>query len=309
MLVSLIEFGLSEFGVFEFGYEQGSSLSEGSLQATGQGNAQFDSLIINLFGTTITSGSQAAFDAQTIKLTSGETIKGFATSSFEGNALRYAVMNGNSDSDAYFNPSYVIDAALNGSGFGEFAAIYVDPETFDAKGRATVRFISGYGLTSNMKSEGTGKVTLDNFAYSSGLMISHGESSIKLNPGTWSVASMQSAGEGKATLFTLVKKNSQFESTSSGILVPKAQPVASATVKSSGNSEGKFGTQYVAIVDFNGSTTTQSSFTADLLAQAIMEAYGSSLVLIKPGSPVSEFLPPAWDLVIRPYENRGVVWR
>ncbi len=309
MLVSLIEFGLSEFGVFEFGYEQGSSLSEGSLQATGQGNAQFDSLIINLFGTTITSGSQAAFDAQTIKLTSGETIKGFATSSFEGNALRYAVMNGNSDSDAYFNPSYVIDAALNGSGFGEFAAIYVDPETFDAKGRATVRFISGYGLTSNMKSEGTGKVTLDNFAYSSGLMISRGESTIKLNPGSWSVASMQSAGEGKATLFTLVKKNSQFESTGSGILVPKAQPVASAVVNSSGVSEGKFGTQYVAIVDFNGSATTQSSFTADLLAQAIMEAYGSSLVFIKPGSPVSEFLPPAWDLVIRPYENRGLVWR
>lgn len=309
MPVSLIEFGLSEFGIFEFGYEQGSSLSEGSLQVIGQGNAQFDSLIINLFGTTITSGSQALFDAQTIKLTSGKSIKGFASSSFDGNAVRYAVMNGNSDSDAYFNPSYVIDATLNGSGFGDFAAIYVDPETFDAKGRASVRFISGYGLTSNMKSEGTGKVSLDNFAYSSGLMISHGESSIKLNPGTWSVASMQSAGEGKATLFTLVKKNSQFETIGSGLLVPKAQPVASSSVKSYGSSVDKFGSQYVAIVDFNGSTTTQSSFTADLLTQAIIEAFGSSNVFIKPGSPVSDFLPPAWDLVIRPYENRGAVWR
>lgn len=309
MVISLIEFGLSEFAVFEFGYEQGASVSEGTLRASGQGNAVFDTQVVNLFGTAMAGSSQAQFGAQTLKVTSGFFSEGVSVAAFEGNALRYADIRSTSGSDAYFNPSYVIDASLSSSGFGDFVAIYVDPETFDASGRATVKFMTGYGLTTTMKAEGSTKLSWDNFAYSFGVMSSKGEGTVALKQGSWSVASMQSVGTGSVVILTLVRMNSGFEANSSGIFLPKPLVIAASKLSGVGTGVGKFNTQYTFNTETHTNGYSTSGFTADLLAQAVMEAMGNSYVNIRPGSPVSEFLPPAWDMVIRPYENRGAIWK
>lgn len=309
MVYPLIEFGLSEFGTFEFGYEQGSHLVGAALQANGQGTAVFNTLVLNMFETAITGSSQAMFDAQTIKLTTGDTVNGYSSANFEVTLLRNAVMASSSYVDAFFNPSYVIEAAMSGEGFGDFIAIYVDPETFDARGSSFVKFVSGYAFTTNMNSEGEGKFRLDNFAYSDAFTNVAGVSSVTLKPGTWSVASLSSNGVGAMNAPVQIRANSTAQSSGSTTIQMRNQTVKVGKIISDGKAVGSMKTQYAFNSGFNANGSSTLLFRMNAVTVAVMEAIGTSIVSIRPGSPVSEFLPPAWDVVIRPYENRGVIWK
>lgn len=309
MVYPLIEFGLSEFGTYEFGYEQGSQLVGTSLQANGQGTAIFNTLVLNMFETAITGSSQALFNAQTIKLTTGETINGHSSANFEGSRLRNVVMASSSQSDAYFNPNYVIEAAMSSEGFGDFIAVYVDPETFDARGRSVVRFMSGYGLTARMNSVGESKFLLDNYTYSDAVTNIAGVSSVSLKPGTWSVGSLSSNGVGAMKASAQIRANSAVQSSGSSTVQMRNQTVKVGKLISEGKAIGSMKTQYAFISGFNAVGNSSLLFRMNAVTEAIVEAMGTSIVNIRPGSPVSEFLPPAWDVVIRPYENRGVIWK
>lgn len=309
MAYPLIEFGLSEFAIYEFGYEQGSQVVGASFIAKGQGTAVFNTLVLNLFEAAITGSSQASFDAQTIKRVEAKSFNGFSTGTFEGNVLRNADIRSTSESDAYFNPSYVIESAMSGNGFGDFVAVYADPETFDARGRSIVRFVSGYAFTSDMNSSGVSKLTLDNFAYSDALTNIAGTSSISLKPGTWSVAGMDVKGVSAFIAPSQLTANSGLHSSGLSCVSSKTQAVKAGNLVSLGKGTLVLISQYTSNSGFNsvGSSTTFLKLAA--VNVAVLEAIGISTVKLRPGSPVSEFLPPAWDVVIRPYENRGAIWK
>lgn len=308
MVYPLIEFGLSEFGAFEFGYEKGSVLVGTDLVAFGQGAANFYPQVVKPLETTSLGSSQAGFIAQTIRL-SKPNIEGKSLVRFDSYSLLNVGLGSSGNSEAYFNPGYRIDSAMAGEGIGEFIAVFNDPETFASRGIATVNFVSGYLSVGGIEVKGKGSFKPNNFAYSVASSQITGNSSVSLKQGSWSVASLESPNTSSFTTTTQSNANAGLVSNGHTEIQLKNQTVKVGKTTIDGKSASNIKTNYLHNIDLVVEAKTESLFRISSLNSAVLESIGLSSLDIRPGSPVSDYLTPAWDVIYRPYENRGVIWR
>ena len=74
---------------------------------------------------------------------------------------------------------------------------------------------------------------------------------------------------------------------------------ATTSIKGYAVSYGRFQSANEALV----------SFKIQVIKQAVANSESVATTTIRPGSPVLLEMPDAWDVVIRPYENREATWK
>ena len=307
-----IEFGLSEIGVFEFGLEQGVLTAATRFLFEGGSDALFGGVAKSNSAFFINSAkSAAAFKGQTIHELHVDAVSGIAYVELEGASIRTGSFNSVSNSDGYFNSGFINQGDLSVRASSQFDAIFIEPETLDIKGKTVVKWAAGWKIGIDVHAKGSSEFQLDKAAVAHALL------------------RIGSSGNGAAAFKARVLANAVLKAESFGNLAIRADAKAVAEWKSFGVTTPNIKAQalrHSRMRSVAASTTTirgysysygrlQSankalvSFKILVIEQTALNSKGVGTTKIRPGSPVLLEMPAAWDVVIRPYENREATYK
>lgn len=307
-----IEFGLSEIGVFEFGLEQGALtaatifLFEGGSEALFGGVAKSNSaFFIN------SAKSVAAFKGQAIHELHVVAVSGIAYVELEGSPIRSGSFSSVSRSDSFYNSGLINQGDLNVRASSLFEAIFIEPETLDIKGKSVVRWASGWKIGSNVHAKGSSEFQLDKAAVAHALLRngSSGNSATSFKASTSSNTVLKSESFGKLTILAYAKAVAEWKSFGSATPSIKAQALKNSRMRSVATSTSSIKGYAVSYGRFQSVCTALDSFKILVVKHTKVNSVSAATTSIRPGSPVLLEMPDAWDVVIRPYENREVNWK
>lgn len=307
-----IEFGLSEIGVFEFGLEQGALtaatrfLFEGGSEALFGGVAKSNSaFFIN------SAQSAAAFKGQAVHELHVDAVSGIAFVEFEGSSVRNGAFTANSRSDGFFNSGLINQGDLSVRASSLFEAIFIEPETLDIKGKSVVRWAAGWKLGTEIHAEGKSEFQLDKAAVAHALLRIglSGNGAAAFKSRTLANTLLKAESFGKFTIRADAKAVSEWKAFGTSTPNLKVQTRKHTRMRSVASSVSSVKGYAVSYGQFQSVNKAAVSFKILVIEQAAMNAESIASTFIRPGSPVLLEMPAAWDVVIRPYENREATWK
>lgn len=312
MAIPQIEFGLSEIGVFEFALEQGSLKASTKFIFEGGSEALFGGVVKSNSAFFINSSSRAAsFKGQLVKLTEVPATKGVALVALQGASLRNYLFTSTAGASAFLQSGLINQGRLHSEGASLFEAINIEEETLDIRGTSKVSWMSGYKRDTSYGIQGKSLFTLDRAAVAHALLnaSSTGESGVSLF--TQGIANTSAKSENRSTVLVRVTtlKKTQFQGTGSGVFTVRKVALANSTVKAVGRATISLKGYSFSFSRFGMNGVSVSELRSNFIRQSVLEAVGNSSINIRPGSPVLLDMPVAWDVVIRPYENRETIWK
>lgn len=308
-LLSLIEFAAGEFAGFEFASEERGlpvltdlsvtgaaafSLESGAvaqviLTATGQGNADFAAqTVINTVYAAASSGILLPIATTVIGVDLATTGSGIV--SWEAGEKRGVSFD------------------MQGSSAADFPAF--DGIEFGIAGSASVLFytsvIANTGLsvtTAAAASFPTQHVAYAGFACAGTTVLAwRNDALIDTSFSTAAIATVTFAARGIAT--------SLLEGIAGvGSFTPRMQAVVPATLQAAGAGSFSIPAQMLRQSTLTIAGVVVPVWATVVLRETTLTAQGSALVDLRPGSPIVTNLTPAYDRVLRPYEQRSAVWK
>lgn len=94
-----------------------------------------------------------------------------------------------------------------------------------------------------------------------------------------------------------------------GSFTPRMQAVVPATLQAAGAGSFSIPTQMLRQSTLTIAGVVVPVWATVVLRETTLTAQGSALVDLRPGSPIVTNLTPAYDRVLRPYEQRSAVWK
>ena len=312
MAILQIEFGLSEIGVFEFGLEQRAlvaanrNLFEGGSDALFGGVAQSNSaFFIN------SAKSVAAFKGQAIHELHVDAVSGIAYVKLEGSSVSSGSFSSVSRSDSFYNSGLINQGDLNVRASSHFAAIFIEPETLDIKGKSVVRWSSGWKLGAELRAKGNSEFRLDKAAVAHALLRigSSGSGAASFKARTLANSLLKSESFGNFTIRADAKAVAEWKAFGTSTPNLKIQTLKHTRMRSVASSVSSVKGYAVSYGQFQSANESVVSFKILVIKQAILNSDSVTTTTIRPGPPVLLEMPDAWDVVIRPYENREVTWK
>lgn len=310
MTISLSEFALAEFAVFEFAYEQGSVQRNAVANFEGSSSTEFGGVVTSnssfFIKGTLTPN---IFRASMLKPTVASLGKGEGEVNFFGASMRSGAFQASSGSDVFFTSGYVSESKLGISSVSQFNAYFIEPETMDIKGRSVVTFFSGFKQLTSVKASGSTQLGLKSQNFSnSGIKVAN-TATVVIHAQSKAQSFLGVTASNSISLKAQSKFNARLIATSGTSTVIKAQAVNSRVLRSNGVAKGSFLGNATSVGSLDVKGIGYNNYWSQSVIGFRLVSTGTSSVNIRPGSPVFTSLPLAWDVVIRPYELREVVWK
>lgn len=312
MAILQIEFGLSEIGVFEFGLEQGALsaatrfLFEGGSEALFGGVAKSNSaFLIN------SAKSAAAFKGQAVHELHVDAVSGIVYGEFEGASIRSGSFSSASKSDGFFNIGFINQGVLSVQASSEFDAIFIEPETLDIKSKAVVKWAAGWKLGSEIHVKGRSEFQLNKAAVAHALLRigSSGNGTAAFKARILANAVLRAESFDKFNIRADAKVVAEWKAFGSATPNMKAQALNHTGMQSVAAATSSIRGYAISYGGFQSANEAAVSFKILVIKQAVANSESVATTTIRPGSPVLLEMPDAWDVVIRPYENRETTWK
>ena len=311
MTIPQIEVGLSEIGVFEFGYERKTFITATDFLFEGGSEALFGGVALRNSAFFINSASSAAtFKGQAVHELYVDAVSGVTHVDFEVSSVNNGLITSTSRSDGEFTSVLVNQSDLTSQGSSLFNAIYIDPETLVILGRAVVNWAGGWKLGTETHSKGKAEFKLDNAAVGNTLLRStptNGDASFKAEP--LANALLKAESFGNFTARANAKSLVDWEAFGASTDNLKGLALQNSRMRSTASSEASLKAIAISYGLLRSVGEAVVSFRISAIEHTVLNAEGNAITHIRPGTPVLREMPEAWDVIIRPYENRETTWK
>lgn len=307
-----IEFGLSEIGVFEFGLEQGALVATTRFLFEGGSDALFGGVAKSNSAFFINSAkSAAAFKGQAVHELHVDAVSGIAYVELEGTSIRIGSFSSVSRSDGFFNAGFINQGVLSVRASSEFDAIFIEPETLDIKSKSVVKWAAGWKLGTEIHAKGSSEFQLNKAAIAHALLRigSSGNGSAAFKARILANAVLRAESFDKFTIRADAKAVAEWKAFGSATTNMKTQALKHTGMQSVAATTSSIRGYAISYGRFQSANEAAVSFKILVIEQVVMNSNSSTTTTIRPGSPVLLEMPAAWDVVIRPYENREATWK
>lgn len=331
MIPQHIEFSLGEFATYEFARESGAQIVEASMVASG----------VSLFTTATGSRRTAVLQAQGVAtpgIKSGSALygvmkpKGADTTSFGGGAIAHSSARSESDSGGVLRANRVTIAKFDANGAAYTIFKVIDFNTFDIRGQASVAFntsaVASVRMTIAPQIEvdwvatstangvlqaiGTSSETLYGAAMADGDMSVAAGAESSLRASAYGMGAIATAGISVVNMRGLAKASARAVARGAATtnMVGFAKTYKASAFKSYGTVDMSLVGERRAVSSADMSSVGSSMTNIEIVsvAELWMSSVGSTVVVFRRGKAVSAYLPLAYDVVIRPEENRTATW-
>ena len=312
MAIPQIEFGLSEIGVFEFGLEQGALVATPRFLFEGGSDALFGGVAKSNSAFFINSAkSVAAFKGQAIHELHVDAVSGIAYVELEGSSVRSGSFSSASRSDSFYNSGLINQGDLNVQASSQFAALLIEPKTLDIKGKSVVRWSSGWKLGAELHAKGNSEFQLNKSAVAHALLRigSTGNGSAAFKARILANAVLRAESFDKFTVRADAKAVAEWKSFGATTPTIKTQALKCSRMRSVATTTSSIKGYAVSCGRFQSTNESLVSFKILAIKQAILNSDSVTTATIRSSSLVLLEMPDAWDVVIRPYENREATWK
>lgn len=306
--VSLIEYASGEFAGFEFAREEGALLVVTDFSSAGKGQAQFVGGAQANARLIVAGQSNNLFHTQTstntvLTLGSGSTVL------FDGTTVIGSVLESRGIATANVISGVKLGTTVAMEGNSEVTFFSIDGFGFDIIGGSSVNFFSGAFVYGALKVESSSATYFNGVALANGTLESAGSSAFTLRNDSLFESTLSAPGKAVVLIPSQTLVHSKVTADGSSGFNPRINVVARTGFAINGS--GLYVPEGYAV------TATQAVFAgysslalnAQILKETQYDSAGVSEVLMNLGNPVFAYLPPAYDVVIRPYENRTVIRR
>lgn len=271
---SKIEFGFGHFAEFEFAREQGAAeFADADLASTGIATASFVGRTVSIASLASAGAGSAAFNSAQIQVVRLESagVGSVVFNTITGNGF---AMAGSTTlqlfADAVANAGFVVSAGATS-------------------------FIEGRGLAhARMDVAAAAAVNWANQTYFDGVMASSGAAAAAFHG--QNIVDGVLVVSGSSALFLDMELQ---------------YPVGTVhtEINFAGSSSTLFATTASAITTLLASGHGEFTIGSAIVLEGVLQSDSLAVVQLFPGSQVSSNMPPAFDVIIRPYENRTVEWK
>jgi hypothetical protein len=304
MTTPLLEFSSHEFGSFELAREQRALRVVGVLTSAGESVNSFDTQSINQSRLEASGSASTALDIQA-KISTGFLISAGSEVNLEGSMLKSATLSVAGSSETFFSLGRVLQSSLaaDGGAFAEF--FWSEGYGFDISGSSSAIFYTTALVNAKLQVDSQGAMFVQGQSLTNTRLEVESTANVNLSPQTVATFDLLSQGNGRSSLKGQLVIGSQL--LSEGISTPslKAQAVISTDLSSAGAAHwiGQAQTLTNAVLSVIGLSQVQAVMVS--VKNSVLSSNSLAVVEILPGRPVFKSLPPAYDVVIRPAEDRS----
>lgn len=304
--VSLIEYASGEFAGFEFAREQGALLVATDFSSAGEGQAQFAGGAIAHSRFDITSQSTNVFVTQAYSNAVFELL-GEAGTLFEGSAVVGTDIGAHASTVLDFHSGIKLGTTVAMEGTSEVTFFSIDGFGFDITAGSTVAFFSSAYINSALSLGTNSSVEFVTQTLANSRLVSAGSSVVQLRNDSIFEFTLSAPGQSASTFNVQAIKNSFLVAAGSTSFIPKMHAVIGMNFTANG--AGIFVPSGYVVA--NSKVDSVGSATLVLQTQRVVpvgfDMDGVASMVFNPGNPVFASLPSAYDVVIRPYENRTAI--
>lgn len=306
--VALIELASSEFTGFEFASEKRRLVIGASLQVTGSCQPNWFSGVY--------AGATLSAPANASSVFKGATYYSTELATHGGSGVYWAAhqvsissIYSTGESHTNWDVGRVLEAGFSTAGIAVAGFIVLDGHSFSVATGAVTKFIAYHESNSSFAHAGASAVTSVAQGLIGSDMFSTAKAVVALQGRVVYSSSIDTVSTSLTSLPTQTMSTAAFTASSLGILSPVAQAVTTPLFTYKGESAFSATSNYLNYAALRSSGYASVLLPISAVNLVEVKAIGEAVALINAGSPVYQTLPPAYDVVIRPYENRQVRWR
>ena len=306
--VALIELASSEFTGFEFASEKRRLVIGASLQVTGSCQPSWFSGVY--IGATLSAPAIAnsVFKGATYYSTEIATHGGSGVY-WGANLVNTSSIYSTGKSHTNWDVGRVLEAGFSTAGIAVAEFIVLDGHSFSVLTGAVTKFNAYHESNSSFAHAGTSAVTSVAQGLIGSDMSSTAKAVVDLQGRVVYSSSIATVGTSLTSLPTQTMSLAAFTASSLGNLSLVAQAVITPLFTYKGESAFSATSNYINYAALRSSGYANVLLPISAVNLVEVKANGEVITLLNAGSPVYQTLPPAYDVVIRPYENRQVRWR
>ena len=305
---ALIELASSEFTGFEFASEKRRLVIGASLQVTGSYQPSWFSGVY--------AGATLSAPANTSSVFKGATYYSTELATHDSSGVYWdahpvsiSSIYSTGESHTNWDVGRVLEAGFSTAGIAVAEFLVFEGHTFNISTGAATKFIAYHESNSSFAHAGSSAVTLVAQGLIDSDMSSTAKAVVAIQGRVVYASSIDTVSTSLTSLPTQTMSTTAFTASSLGNLSPVAQAVITPLFTYKGDSAFSAASSYLNYAALRSSGYASVLLPISAVNLVEVKANGEAKTLINAGSPVYQTLPPAYDVVIRPYENRQVRWR
>ena len=305
---ALIELASSEFTGFEFASEKRRLVIGASLQVTGSYQPSWFSGVY--------AGATLSAPANTSSVFKGATYYSTELATHDSSGVYWdahpvsiSSIYSTGESHTNWDVGRVLEAGFSTAGIAVAEFLVFEGHTFNISTGAATKLIAYHESNSSFAHAGSSAVTLVAQGLIDSDMSSTAKAVVAIQGRVVYASTINTVSTSLASLSTQTMSTTAFTASSLGNLSPVAQAVITPLFTYKGDSAFSAASDYLNYAALRSSGYASVLLPISAVNLVEVKANGEAKTLINAGSPVYQTLPPAYDVVIRPYENRQVRWR